>query len=53
MAASGGGKVIVVDADNKRGLEFYRRNDFKKVATGDSLTLCLKVSTARSALHTE
>lgn len=49
LAEAGGGKVIVVDADNQGLVGFYRRNGFRALAA-ESLTLYLKVSTARQAL---
>jgi len=49
LADAGGGKVIVVDADNHGLLDFYLRNGFKSTGA-DDLTLYLKVSTARAAL---
>ena len=50
VADAGGGKVIVVDADNPGLVGFYTRNGFKTTGTEGNLTLYLKVSTARAAL---
>lgn len=50
VADAGGGKVIVVDADNEGLLGFYSRNGFKTSGLEGDLTLYMKVSTARSAL---
>lgn len=50
VADAGGGKVIVVDADNPGVLDFYARNGFKTTGIEDDLTLYMKVSTARAAL---
>lgn len=50
VADAGGGKVIVVDADNPGLLGFYTRNGFKSTGRPDDLTLYMKVSTARRAL---
>jgi ribosomal protein S18 acetylase RimI-like enzyme len=50
VADAGGGKVIVVDADNEGLLKFYLRNGFKTTGTEGDLTLYMKVSTARKAL---
>ncbi len=50
VADAGGGKVIVVDADNPGLLAFYTRNGFKTTGGADDLALYLKVSTARTAL---
>ncbi len=48
-ATSGGGRVIVVDADNDGLLPFYRGHSF--LPTGvDPLRLYMKVATARSVL---
>lgn len=47
---SGGGKVIVVDADNERLLDFYLRNGFKSTGAEGDLCLYMKLSTARAAL---
>lgn len=51
VADAGGGKVIVVDADNQGLLAFYTRNGFTETGIKDGLTLYMKVSTARKALH--
>ena len=50
VADAGGGKVIVVDADNEGLLAFYLRNGFKTTGTVGDLALYMKVSTARAAL---
>lgn len=50
VADAGGGKVIVVDADNPGLLGFYTRNGFKTTGAEGDLSLYLKVSTARKAL---
>lgn len=50
IADAGGGKVIVVDADNAGLLDFYRRNGFRSTGKDGDLSLYLKVSTARTAL---
>lgn len=54
VADDGGGKVIVVDADNVGLLGFYLRHDFQSVRPDqpgeDSLRLFMKVSTARKAI---
>lgn len=50
IADAGGGKVIVVDADNPGLIDFYVRNGFKRTGVGDDLSLYMKVSTARKAL---
>ena len=50
VADAGGGKVIVVDADNAGLLDFYLRNGFKSAGTAGDLSLYMKVSTARAAL---
>lgn len=48
-AKAGGGRVIVVDADNEGLLRFYRGHSF--LTTGvDPLRLYMKVATARSVL---
>lgn len=49
VADAGGGKVIVVDADNEGLLEFYLRNGFKTTGIDGDLALYMKVSTARAA----
>lgn len=51
VADAGGGKVIVVDADNQGLLGFYTRNGFKETGVTGDLALYMKVSTARKALH--
>lgn len=51
VADDGGGKVIVVDADNAGLLGFYLRNGFKSTGVDDDLALYMKVSTARAALE--
>lgn len=51
VADAGGGKVIVVDADNEGLLGFYLRNGFKTTGIEGDLSLYLKVSTARNALQ--
>lgn len=51
VAAAGGGKVIVVDADHPRLVGFYVRNGFKSTGLPGSLTLYLKISTARATLE--
>ncbi len=50
VADAGGGKVIVVDADNPGLVRFYTRNGFKPTGAEDDLSLYLKVSTARRLL---
>ena len=50
VADAGGGKVIVVDADNEGLLGFYARNGFKNTGIEGDLALYMKVSTARKAL---
>lgn len=50
VADAGGGKVIVVDADNEGLLGFYLRNGFKTTGVQGDLALYMKVSTARKAL---
>ena len=50
VADAGGGKVIVVDADNPGLLGFYIRNGFKSTGVEGDLSLYMKVSTARKAL---
>ena len=50
VAEAGGGKVIVVDADNPGLVGFYVRNGFKTTGIAGDLSLYLKVSTARKAL---
>lgn len=49
-ANAGGGKVIVVDADNPGLIGFYRRNGFKTTGAEGDLALYMKVSTARKTL---
>ncbi len=51
VADAGGGKVIVVDADNSGLLDFYARNGFKATGLDGDLSLYMKVSTARKAFH--
>jgi ribosomal protein S18 acetylase RimI-like enzyme len=51
VADAGGGKVIVVDADNPGLLDFYLRNGFKTTGINGDLSLYMKVSTARKALR--
>ena len=51
VAADGGGKVVVVDADNAGLLDFYTRNGFKSTGVEGDLSLYLKVSTTRAALE--
>ncbi len=48
VAGAGGGKVIVVDADNQGLLGFYTRNGFKSTGSDGDLALYMKVSTART-----
>ena len=50
VADAGGGKVILVDADNPGLVGFYLRNGFKTTGTEGDLALYMKVSTARRAL---
>ncbi len=50
VADAGGGKVIVVDADNAGLLGFYSRNGFKSTGVEGDLSLYMKVSTARKTL---
>jgi ribosomal protein S18 acetylase RimI-like enzyme len=50
VADAGGGKVIVVDADNAGLLGFYTGNGFKSTGREGDLALYMKVSTARAAL---
>ena len=52
VADAGGGKVIVVDADNQGLLAFYPRNGFKSTGVEEDLALYMKMSTARKALQT-
>ena len=52
VADAGGGKVIVVDADNEGLLAFYLRNGFKATGVEDNLALYMKMSTAHRALQT-
>lgn len=49
VADAGGGKVIVVDADNPGLLDFYTRNGFTITGKEGDLSLYMKVSTARKA----
>lgn len=51
IADAGGGKVIVVNADNPGLLGFYTRNGFKTTGIEGDLALFVKVSTARAALN--
>ncbi len=51
VADVGGGKVIVVDADNPGLLDFYTRNGFKATGNDRDLSLYMKVSTARKAFN--
>lgn len=51
VAEAGGGKVIVVDADNRGLLGFYQRNGFKPADGDGDLALYLKVSTVRKSLY--
>lgn len=51
VADAGGGKVIVVDADNDGLLGFYLRNGFKSTGIEGDLSLYMKVSTARAAIQ--
>lgn len=51
VAEAGGGKVIVVDADNTGLLAFYTHNGFTTTGIEGDLSLYMKVSTARAALH--
>lgn len=48
-AAAGGGRIIVVDADNEGLLPWYISHGFKSAGVGD-LRLYMKVSTARNYL---
>jgi ribosomal protein S18 acetylase RimI-like enzyme len=50
VADQGGGKVIVVDADNEGLVGFYTRNGFKATGRDGDLSLFVKVSTVRKAL---
>lgn len=50
VADAGGGKVIVVDADNPDLVGFYARSGFKNTGAEGDLALYMKVSTARKAL---
>jgi ribosomal protein S18 acetylase RimI-like enzyme len=50
VADAGGGKVIVVDADNPGLVGFYTRNGFRSTGVQGDLSLYLKVSTVRKAL---
>ena len=50
VADAGGGKVIVVDADNPGLLAFYTRTGFRSTGVDGDLALYMKVSTARKAL---
>jgi predicted GNAT family N-acyltransferase len=51
VADAGGGKVIVVDADNPGLVDFYARNGFNATGIEGDLALYMKVSTARKALR--
>lgn len=53
VADAGGGKVIVVDAENAGLLGFYIHNGFKSTSVEGDLSLYMKVSTARAALQTK
>jgi hypothetical protein len=50
VADAGGGKVIVVEADNEGLMGFYLRNGFKGTGVDGDLALFMKVSSARVAL---
>jgi ribosomal protein S18 acetylase RimI-like enzyme len=50
VAEAGGGKVVIVDADNAGLLSFYRRNGFRSTGVDGDLSLYLKISTARKVL---
>lgn len=50
VSDAGGGKVIVVEADNPGLVGFYGRNGFKSTGAEGDLALYMKVSTARKAL---
>lgn len=50
VAEAGGGKVIIVDADNPGLLSFYQRNGFRSTGVDGDLSLYLKISTARKVL---
>jgi ribosomal protein S18 acetylase RimI-like enzyme len=50
VADAGGGKVIVVDADNVGLLGFYSRNGFRSTGVEGDLSLYMKVSSARKSL---
>lgn len=50
IADAGGGKVIVVDADNAGLTDFYLRNGFKSTGIEGDLSVYMKLSTARKAL---
>lgn len=50
VAEVGGGKVIVVDADNEGLVGFYTRNGFIPTGRSGDLSLYVKVSTVRKAL---
>lgn len=49
VADAGGGKVIVVDADNSGLVGLYTRNGFKTTGVDGDLSLYLTVSTVRKA----
>jgi ribosomal protein S18 acetylase RimI-like enzyme len=51
VADQGGGKGIVVDADNKGLVGFYTRIGFKVTGQDGDLSMFVKVSTVRKALH--
>lgn len=51
VADAGGGKVIVVDADDARLDGFYVSNGFTSTGIEGNLSLTLKISTARKALR--
>lgn len=51
VADAGGGKVIVVDADNPGLLDFYTHNGFTTTGKDGDLSLYMKVSTARKAFN--
>ena len=49
-ATAGGGRVIVVDADNEGPLPWYVRHGFRSTGVEGDLRLYMKVSTARKYL---
>jgi ribosomal protein S18 acetylase RimI-like enzyme len=51
VADAGGGKVILVDADNQGLLHFYLRNGFNSTGIDGDLSVFMKVSSARKALR--